>query len=169
MMILFVMYQYLYGDNNHNSDILNNLKKIIIVKNQCLYVSKILHLMAILLHTKVNKNILKHIVFNNLTYMPDIIIFFNILTISVFDNTKKTEVIYNMSKALYNSLKIDRLNEITGIDIKKAGVREGLLFGKLLKRAQYYMVTDKCSTKEEALQRIKKLWGKLHEISEIQN
>ena len=107
--------------------------------------------------------------FNNLTYMPDIIIFFNILTISGFNNIKNSEDIYNMLKPLYKSFRIDRLNEIKGIDIQKAGIPEGLIFGKLLKRAQYYIVTGKCSAKEDALIRIKKLWGKLHEISEIQN
>lgn len=168
-MILFVIYHYLYGDNNYKNNILNNLNKIIIVKNQCLYISKILKLMDTLLHIKINKNRLGHIVFNNLTYMPDIIIFFNILTISGFDNIKRFERIYNMLKALYNSFRIDRINEINGIDIKKAGVPEGKILGKFLKRAQYYLITGECTTKEDALLRIKKLWGKLHEVSKIQN
>ena len=57
-----------------------------------------------------------------------------------------------------------KLAEISGKDLKDLGIPEGILFGKLLKRAQYYLVTGKVNTKEDSLQKIKKLWRKIYEI-----
>jgi mannitol/fructose-specific phosphotransferase system IIA component len=57
-----------------------------------------------------------------------------------------------------------KLNEISGKDLKNLGIPEGVLFGKLLKRAQYYLVIGKANTKEDSLQKINKLWRKIYEI-----
>jgi poly(A) polymerase len=164
IMVLFVIYQYILGDCSNKVNIKNSLRKLIIVKNIYTSISKILQLLETLLKMHLTKNRLYHIILNNLDFISDILILLDILSKSYLTVFKKKDL-YNMLKIAYNDLKIEKIKEINGHDIKKIGINEGLLFGKLLKRAQFYLALGKCHTKEESLQRIKKLWERINEIS----
>lgn len=121
-----------------------------------------------LLNIKINNNRLNHFIFENISFIPDILFFLTIIGKSnldkFIDKSINCEKLYNKIYYIYNGFSIDRLNEITGNDLNPLDIPNGLIFGKLLRRAQYYLVSRKCVTKEEALQKIKKIWEVIHEI-----
>ena len=163
VIIFFTIYPYLHKKND-KTIILNNIKKIIIVKKQFISISNTLNLLNTLLHTKINTNRLNHIIFENLSLITNILIILKILGKSEFNSFKDCKKIYTKLQTIYNRYDTNKLSLISGKDLKNLGIPEGLLFGKLLKRAQYYLVTGKVNTKEDSLQKIKKLWRKIYEI-----
>lgn len=166
--IIFLTIYYFITNKNSKNLILEKLKKIIIVRKHLVYISKILYLLDMLLNIKINNNRLNHFIFENISFIPDILFFLTIIGKSnldkFIDKSINCEKLYNKIYYIYNGFSIDRLNEITGNDLNPLDIPNGLIFGKLLRRAQYYLVSRKCVTKEEALQKIKKIWEVIHEI-----
>jgi tRNA nucleotidyltransferase/poly(A) polymerase len=167
IIIFLTIYHFITNKNSKNL-ILEKLKKIIIVRKHLVYISKILYLLDMLLNIKINNNRLNHFIFENISFIPDILFFLTIIGKSnldkFIDKSINCEKLYNKIYYIYNGFSIDRLNEITGNDLNPLDIPNGLIFGKLLRRAQYYLVSRKCVTKEEALQKIKKIWEVIHEI-----
>jgi tRNA nucleotidyltransferase/poly(A) polymerase len=163
IIIFFSIYSYIHKKNDETI-ILNNIKKIIIVKKHFIFISKILNLLKTLLHTNINTNRLNHIIFENLSLISNVLLILKILGKSEFNSFKDCKKIYYKLQYIYNMYDTSKLNEISGKDLKNLGIPEGVLFGKLLKRAQYYLVIGKANTKEDSLQKINKLWRKIYEI-----
>jgi len=96
---------------------------------------------------------------NIIHFIPDVLLFLSVIGESKLDKSMECVKLYDKIRNIYNSFHIERISEITGNDLKTLGIREGVIFGKLLRRAQYYLVVRKCITKDEALKKIKK-YGK---------
>ena len=67
-------------------------------------------------------------------------LFLFIIGESNLDKSMESVKLYDKIRNIYNSFHIERISEITGNDLKTLGIREGVIFGKLLRRAQYYLV-----------------------------
>ena len=163
IIIFFTMYHIIAKHNNKNL-VWEKLKKIIIVKKHLAYISKMLYLIDLLLNTKINRNRLHHIIFEHIHFIPDVLLFLSVIGESKLDKSMECVKLYDKIRNIYNSFHIERISEITGNDLKTLGIREGVIFGKLLRRAQYYLVVRKCITKDEALKKIKKIWEGINEI-----